>query len=87
MDGTAPYPLTAVKNNILCLNGWFNSSSWTRSLSFAMDVVDYTKPIVIKRGDPLYQVSFYSKNLDDSYKLVKKEPSEKLRGILKRELS
>jgi hypothetical protein len=81
----SPYPLTAVKNNILCLNGWFNLSSWTRSLSFAMDVVDYTKPIVIKRGDPLYQVSFYSKNLDDSYKLVKKEPSEKLlRDIKKR---
>ena len=50
-----------------------------------MDVVDYRKPIVIKRGDPLYQISFFSENLDDEYKLVKEEPSvDLLRQVRKR---
>ena len=81
----SPYPLTAVRNNKVSLHGWYNLSSWTRGVSFAMDVVDYRKPIVIKRGDPLYQISFFSENLDDEYKLVKEEPSvDLLRQVRKR---
>jgi len=68
-----PYFETAVKNNFIAVGGWFNLSSWTRGLSFAFDVVDPLEKIVIKRGDPLYTVSFYSKNLNDNFKLIKED--------------
>jgi len=67
------HSLTSVNNNFSVINGWFNLSSWIRPISFAFDVVDPSKPIVIKRGDPIYEVSFYSNNLDNKIKLIKKD--------------
>lgn len=53
-----PDPRT-VLNNFITVGGWFNLSEWTRPLSFAIDIIDNTKPVVIKRGDPIYKVCFY----------------------------
>jgi hypothetical protein len=66
----SPYPLTAVNNNYVSVGGWWNLSNWIRPTSFGMQIVDVNKPVKIKRGDVIYQVSFHSKNLNDSYKLI-----------------
>ena len=80
-----PHPLTSLNNNFISLGGWWNLSAWSRPASFAMDVVDKTKPIVIKRGDPLYQICFYTKNLNDRVMFVKKEPTrEMIKQVMKR---
>lgn len=68
-----PYYLTSLKNNLVCVGGWFNLSSWTRSISFAFDIVDHTKPVVINKGDILYEVCFYPENLNDGILLKKEE--------------
>jgi len=73
-----PYPYTSVRNNLVAVGGWWNLSAWTRPISFAFDIVDPVKPVVINRGDPVLQVCFYSKNLNDSFELIKKQPPSKL---------
>jgi hypothetical protein len=73
-----PHPYTSTKNNFVCINGWWNLSQWTRPVDFAFDVVDNSKPVVINRGDPLYLINFYGKDLNDNVKLIKKIPSEDL---------
>ena len=73
-----PHFNTAVKNNLTSISAWFNLSSWVRPISFAFDVVDPSKPIVIKRGDPLFEICFYSKNLDSGVLLKKSYPPEKV---------
>jgi len=73
-----PYYKTVVKNNLTAVPGWFNLSAWTRPIGAAFDVIDPSKPIIIKRGDPLLEVCFYSKNLDYGILLKKEEPSPEL---------
>ena len=73
-----PHWQTAVRNNITSVPGWFNLSNWTRPIAAAFNVVDTSKPIKINRGDVLYEVSFYPKNLDDGIKLEKCEPPKHL---------
>jgi hypothetical protein len=68
------HPQTSLKNNFTLVTGWWCVSNWNRPVSFALDVVDEKKPIIIKRGDPIYEVCFYSNNLDDKIKLTKKIP-------------
>ena len=72
------HAMTSYKNNFTSVGGWFNISSWQRPLSIAMDIVDVKKPVSIKRGDVLYEVSFYSQNQEDSFYLVKEDPSDSL---------
>ena len=72
------HPMTSVNNNFVTVPGWWCLSNWTRPTSFAMDVVDINKPIVIKRGDPIGEVCFYTNNFNDSIKLVKKIPDRSM---------
>lgn len=81
------HPLTSLKNNFSLVGGWFNMSSWVRPLSFALDICDVNKPLIIKKGDPIYQISFYSKNLNENYKLIKSIPSEKIKKQAHRNMS
>lgn len=64
-----PHPLT-VEKNFIAIGGWFNLSSWKRSTSFGMQVLNLNTPVKVKRGDILFEICFYSTNLDDQYKLV-----------------
>ena len=75
---TRPHFNTVLKNNLTAISGWFNLSSWTRPIGVDFEVVDIVKPIIIKRGDPLIEISFFSKNLDDGVLLKKSFPSQKL---------
>ena len=60
------HPMTSLTNNFIAVGGWFNLSNWSRASSLAMTVVDETKPVVIKKGDPVCKIRFYpTDNLDD----------------------
>lgn len=72
-----PHPLTA-SSNLYAVEAWFNLSAWFRATSFAFNVIDPSKPIHIKRGSPVYRVSFYTDNLDNTISLVKSEIPEKM---------
>jgi len=74
-----PHFSTPIRNNLTAIPGWYNLSSWTRPLGAAFDVIDPSKPIIINRGDPLLEVCFYSKNLNDGIILKKSYPSKNVK--------
>jgi len=45
-------------NNTRLICGKFNIGKWIRPLDYAFEIIDDTKPLVIKRGDPLYYIRF-----------------------------
>lgn len=61
------------------VGGWWNLSDWPRPNGIAIEFRDESKPIVIKRGDPLYRMAFYQEhNLNAKFDLVKETPSDEL---------
>ena len=71
------HPLTALKNNFTVIEGWFNLSNWSRNTSLAIRVIDKTKPIIIKKGDPLFRINFLSPDLNRGVVLEKKSALSK----------
>ena len=71
------HPMTALNNNFIAISGWFNLSNWSRTSSTAITLVDEKRCVIIKKGDPLFRVSFYPPNLDDSI-ILKKETNTKV---------
>ena len=65
-----PHAPTTAKNNFYAIGGWFNLSAWTRPSAFGIHVYDMEKPVKVNRGDILFEVCFYSANLNDKFKLV-----------------
>lgn len=90
-----PHPLTALNNNFYHCGAWFNLSNWPRTVNIGAIVVDRNKPIIIKRGDPLYVIKFHTENQNDNFNLIREELDEKkydnslrkIRFIAKREHS
>lgn len=78
------HPMTALNNNLIAVNGWFNISNWPRSTSMALTVVDETKPVIIQKGDPLFRVSFHPPNLDAGIILKKIDDPKKVNEILEK---
>lgn len=76
------YSLTAVNNNFTSISGWFNIDKWPRETSLSIDIVDETKPVIIKKGDPLYKVNFYTKDLNSGIILKKENMPEKVYNLL-----
>ena len=70
------HPMTALKNNFIAISGWFNLSNWSRTSSTAITLVDEKRCVIIEKGDPLFRVSFYPPNLDDSIILKKETNTE-----------
>ena len=70
------HPMTALNNNFIAISGWFNLSNWSRTSSTAITLVDEERCVIIKKGDPLFRVSFYQPNLDDSIILKKETNTE-----------
>lgn len=67
-----PHPYTSAHNNFVSIGGWWNITQWNRPVNFALQMVDENKPVIIRRGDPLFEVSFYNQhNLNDDIKLVR----------------
>jgi len=70
------HPMTSVNNNFTALPGWFNLANHPRNTSLGIKFVDKTKPVIIKEGDPLFRVRFYTDDLNDLPHLIKKHVSE-----------
>jgi hypothetical protein len=70
------HPMTALNNNFIAISGWFNLSNWSRASSTAITIVDEKRCVIIEKGDPLFRVSFYPPNLDDSIVLKKETNTE-----------
>ena len=73
------HPMTALNNNFIAISGWFNLSNWSRVSSTAITLVDEKRCVIIEKGDPLFRVSFYPPNLDDSIILKKETDTEVVR--------
>lgn len=67
-------------SNTRVICGRFNMSKWIRPFDFAFEVVDPTKPIAFKRGDPLYYIRFTSK-INDKVEMVHVEESKEINDI------
>ena len=76
------HPMTSYSNNFIAIGGWFNLSNWARSNSLAVTIVDETKPVIIKKGDPLFRMSFHSPNPDDGIVLKKEEDPETVKEVM-----
>tara|TARA_B100001094_G_scaffold22420_1_gene18951 strand:+ start:2851 stop:3423 length:573 start_codon:yes stop_codon:yes gene_type:complete len=57
------HPMTSLNNNFVTIGAWWNLSKWVRNINTAVVPVDVNYPISIKKGDPLYRVSFYHKDM------------------------
>ena len=64
---------SAARNNLMAVGGWWNLTKWNRPVNLAIQMIDPYKPYdTVKRGDPLFEVSFYNQhNLNDEIKLVR----------------
>ena len=59
------HPMTSYSNNFIAIGGWFNLSNWSKISDFAITIVDEEKPIIIKKGDPIFRLFFRSSNPND----------------------
>ena len=75
------HPMTSYTNNFIAIGGWFNLSNWARTNSLAITLVDETKPVIIKKGDPLFRSSFHTPNPDDTIILKKETDPEMVEEI------
>ena len=80
------HPMTSLNNNIVGVPAWFNLSNWSRTLSVAFTLVNERKPVIIRKGDPLFRISFYSNNLDDDIVLKQEEYSEEYKESVETDL-
>lgn len=53
---------TDMLQNTRVIGGRFNAFKWTRVTDFAFEIIDESKPIVLKRNDPLFYVRFIPKD-------------------------
>ena len=67
------HPMTSLVNNLITVPGWVQISTWPAKASFSFVVVDKTKPVVLKKGDPIFRVTFHSPDLDSGVDLEKVE--------------
>jgi len=72
------HPMTSLRNNFIALGGWFNLSNWSRNSSLAITLVDERKPVIIKKGDPLFRVSFYPSDLNKEINLSQEKDPTKI---------
>jgi len=57
-------PLLCSKStaNVRLIPAGFNISKWLRPLEYAVEIIDKTKPVEIKAGEPLFMVTFRTVN-------------------------
>ena len=72
------HPMTALNNNFVAVPGWFNLSNWSRGCSLALTIVNESKPVIIKKGDPLFRVAFHPPNLNDGIMLAQEKDPQKI---------
>lgn len=65
--------------NISIVCGKYDIGKWVRPLEYAFEVHDISKPLIFKRGDPLYYVRFHT---DKKIKLVRSEVTSDVMDIV-----
>ncbi len=65
-------------SNLKLITGKFDISQWVRPLNCAFEIKNQHQEVVIKRGDPLAIIAFYSDKINETYKLKKINPSDEL---------
>lgn len=63
------HPMTSLVNNLIVVSGWVQLSTWPVANGLGFVVVDKTKPVVIKKGDPLMRITFHSPDLNSKVRL------------------
>lgn len=76
------HPMTSLNNNLITVSGWFNLSNWPRGTSFAFTPVDETKPVIIKKGDPLFRMKFIPPNLNDGIIMTREKNLDKVQTMI-----
>ena len=72
-----PHPLTSLNNNFYHCGAQFNLSNWARVVNIGMVVVDPEKPVIINRGDPLYNIKFHTEDQNEEIDLVRAATDER----------
>lgn len=72
------HPETSLNNNFIAIGGWWNLGSHPRTTSLAVKLQDSEGDLCIEKGDPLYRIRFYSDNMNDQFKLTKRDASDNL---------
>ena len=75
------HPMTSLNNNFIAVGGWFNLSNWSRGSSLGITIVNPSKPVIIRKGDPLFRMSFHSSNPDEGIILSQEKDPDKLDRI------
>jgi hypothetical protein len=57
--------------NIKLVSGSFNIYDWHRNMNFAFEWINYDKPLIIKKGEPIMYLQFNTPNLKESFKINK----------------
>ena len=57
------------ESNTRVFSGMFNIYDWQRPLSYGIEWLDVKKDLFIKKGQPLFYVTFNTEKLDDDFKL------------------
>ena len=67
---------------ILLYGGRFPIDVWPRQLNFSFQWIDLQKPILIRRGDPLFYLRFYPADRDRKVQLVETERTRELETFM-----
>lgn len=77
-QSSAAMESTAFVKNTVQVPGEYDISKWIRAMGCAFEIIDDTKPIELKRGDPLYYVKFRT---DKKVNLVRVDQSDTLEKL------
>jgi hypothetical protein len=68
-------------SNVKIIPGGFNISKWIRPIEFAVEVIDSSKPIEMRAGEPLFSIRFITPN-NVPVKLTRVEESRDLKYMM-----
>ena len=71
-------------DNTRFINAGFNIYNWQRPIDFSFEIIDDKKPVIIKRGQPLFYVKFIGEKLNEDFKLKEIEWTDELYQMNKR---
>ena len=70
------HPITSLTNNFIAVGAWWNLSRWVRNTNTAIVPVDMDYPIVIKKDDPLFRITFRSKDIGEDVILYERNEED-----------
>lgn len=68
----------AYGSNIRVVEAQYPMSGWTRPANIAFRIIDPQQPVVLKRGEPIQHVSFFTGAVNETFELTHKVPDSKI---------